>query len=43
MTNVDKLETGDQRYAEKVNTGMWVGSGARRGAEGEFRFLSSLC
>ncbi|CAK1367627.1 unnamed protein product [Cercospora beticola] len=28
-----KLETGDQRYAEKVNTGMWIGSGARRGSE----------
>ncbi|CAK3992324.1 hypothetical protein BST61_czeina15g001000 [Lecanosticta acicola] len=31
-----KLETGDVRYAERLNTGIWVASGARRGAEGEF-------
>jgi hypothetical protein len=24
------LETGDERYREKVNCGMWVGSGMRR-------------
>ena len=29
-----ELETGDERYAF-VNTCMWVGSGCRRGAEGE--------
>lgn len=29
-----ELETGDERYAF-VNTLMWVGSGCRRGAEGE--------
>lgn len=29
-----KLETGDMRYREKLNTGMWVGSAARLGAEG---------
>lgn len=29
-----KLETGDERYAERVNGGMWVGSGVRRGSEG---------
>lgn len=33
-----KLETGDERYKDKVNTGLWVGSGARRGSEGEFCF-----
>ncbi len=27
------LETGDERYREKVNCGMWVGSGMRKGAE----------
>jgi hypothetical protein len=31
-----KLETGDERYAGVVNSGMWIGSGARKGAEGEF-------
>lgn len=33
-----KLETGDERYKDKVNTGLWVGSGARRGSEGGFYF-----
>jgi hypothetical protein len=28
-----ELETGDERYAGKVNYGMWVGSGVRKGAE----------
>ena len=28
-----ELETGDERYWGKVNCGMWVGSGMRRGAE----------
>ncbi|KAI5924464.1 hypothetical protein F4810DRAFT_709428 [Camillea tinctor] len=27
------METGDERYVEKVNRGMWVGSGMRKGAE----------
>lgn len=31
-----KLETGDERYAGIVNNGMWIGSGARKGSEGEF-------
>ena len=31
-----RLETGDQRYLH-VNTGMWIGSGMRRGAEGRNR------
>ena len=35
-----KLETGDERYKEKVNTGIWIGSGARRGAEGEISLHS---
>lgn len=30
-----RFETGDQRY-QWVNEGMWIGSGVRRGAEGEF-------
>lgn len=37
-----KLETGDERYKDKVNTGLWVGSGARRGSEGEFLFFFIL-
>jgi len=27
------METGDERYKDKVNCGMWVGSGMRKGAE----------
>jgi hypothetical protein len=30
-----KLETGDERYAETVNSGMWIGSGMRKGSEGK--------
>lgn len=30
-----KLETGDERYKDAVNSGMWVGSGMRKGSEGE--------
>lgn len=37
-----KLETGDERYKDKVNTGLWVGSGARRGSEGELLFFFIL-
>ena len=33
-----ELETGDERYAF-VNTGMWVGSGCVRGAEGQSSFV----
>jgi len=29
-----KLETGDARYKDRVNTGLWVGSGAKKGSEG---------
>jgi hypothetical protein len=28
-----EMETGDERYREKVNHGMWIGSGMRKGAE----------
>ncbi|KAH8654442.1 hypothetical protein BGZ60DRAFT_418524 [Tricladium varicosporioides] len=28
-----EMETGDERYKDKVNCGMWVGSGMRKGAE----------
>jgi len=28
-----EMETGDQRYSDKLNCGMWVGSGMRKGAE----------
>lgn len=28
-----ELETGDERYADLLNCGMWVGSGMRKGAE----------
>jgi hypothetical protein len=34
-----KLETGDERYKDRVNTGLWVGSGARTGSEGMFERL----
>lgn len=27
------METGDARYADKVNSGMWIGSGMRKGAQ----------
>lgn len=32
------METGDGRYLH-LNTGMWVGSGIRRGGEGKSLFL----
>jgi hypothetical protein len=28
-----EMETGDERYRDRVNCGMWVGSGMRKGAE----------
>jgi hypothetical protein len=28
-----EMETGDGRYSDKVNCGMWVGSGIRNGME----------
>jgi hypothetical protein len=36
-----KLETGDERYKDRVNTGLWVGSGARIGNDGQSRVWSS--
>ncbi len=27
------METGDERYRDKINCGMWVGSGMRKGEE----------
>jgi hypothetical protein len=27
------METGDARYADKVNSGMWIGGGMRKGAQ----------
>lgn len=35
-----RFETGDERY-RWVNEGMWIGSGVRRGLEGEDSFLVS--
>lgn len=35
------METGDPRYLH-LNTGMWVGSGIRRGTEGTFLLLLSF-
>jgi hypothetical protein len=37
-----ELETGDERYGF-LNTGMWVGSGCRRGHEGEYSMFSEFC
>ena len=34
-----KLETGDERYKDRVNTGLWVGSGAIKGNEGMFESI----
>lgn len=28
-----EMETGDERYSDKVNCGMWVGAGMRKGKE----------
>lgn len=36
-----RFETGDERY-RWVNEGMWIGSGVRRGLEGEFSSLSTF-
>lgn len=37
-----KLETGDERY-KQVNTGMWIGSAARYGSEGEHSVKLKPC
>lgn len=36
------METGDTRYLH-LNTGMWIGSGIRRGTEGMHRLKSLQC
>jgi hypothetical protein len=36
------LETGDDRYRERVNYGMWVGSGMRKGAEVVYEYVTML-
>jgi len=36
-----EMETGDQRYMDKVNCGMWVGSGIRKGAEVVYEYVIS--
>ena len=28
-----EMETGDERYRDRINCGMWIGSGMRRGGE----------
>jgi hypothetical protein len=41
-----KLETGDERYKDRLNGGLWIGSGARTGDEGGLNVLrreDSLC
>jgi hypothetical protein len=34
-----KLETGDERYRDRLNGGLWIGSGARTGDEGTLDVL----
>lgn len=33
------METGDARYADKVNSGMWIGSGMRKGAQVIYEYV----
>jgi hypothetical protein len=35
-----KLETGDERYRDRLNGGLWIGSGARTGDEGTLNVWS---
>ena len=35
------METGDERYRDGINCGMWVGSGMRRGAEVIYELVQS--
>lgn len=37
-----ELETGDERYTEKINHGMWVGSGMRTGTEVVYELVVSI-
>lgn len=34
-----EMETGDVRYRDKVNCGMWVGSGMRKGSEVIYEYV----
>lgn len=34
-----EMETGDERYREKIQYGMWVGSGMRKGAEVIYEYV----
>lgn len=33
------METGDVRYRDKVNCGMWIGSGMRKGSEVIYEYV----
>lgn len=37
-----RLETGDARYKDIINTGLWIGSAARFGDEGEMTLHSRI-
>jgi hypothetical protein len=34
-----EMETGDVRYRDKINCGMWVGSGMRKGSEVIYEYV----
>lgn len=34
-----QMETGDKRYVDKVNNGMWVGSGMRKGSQVIYEYV----
>lgn len=36
------MQTGDERYKEKVNYGLWIGSGLKVGKEVVYEYVSSL-
>lgn len=36
-----EMETGDKRYVDKVNHGMWVGSGMRKGSQVIYEYAPS--
>lgn len=37
-----ELETGDERYKDKVNCGMWVGSGMRKASEVIYEYVPKV-
>lgn len=37
-----EMETGDVRYRDKINCGMWVGSGMRKGSEVIYEYVILL-